>query len=240
MKKFLIIFSVFCLAACDDGDIEEKVSYQQEGIKVAVDVEISGVDSWPEGYSVTLSGFENEKNDKDIAEYSEISKQIIPNGKSKMHLTLGGIPQSVNYLEITVINRIRQRAVTLWQYPLSSDDKSSRDTIVFNVGEIKAGMFSYIQNEYFNNSCANCHGLGEHAAAGLFLTEGKSFAAMVGAKSAKRPDINIVTPGDTANSALHLILHGNFPEVKHNHKDKLATEKDKELIDLWIMSGAKE
>ena len=59
MKKFLIIFSVFCLAACDDGDIEEKVSYQQEGIKVAVDVEISGVDSWPEGYSVTLSGFEN-------------------------------------------------------------------------------------------------------------------------------------------------------------------------------------
>ncbi|MBQ5454111.1 MAG: hypothetical protein IIT56_14150 [Bacteroidales bacterium] len=239
MKKILYIFSLVLLAACDDGDIVEKIVYQQDGIKVAVDVDISGIDSWPECYSVTLSGFETAKNDKAIAEYSEISKQILSNVSGKKRITLGGIPQSVNYLEITVINRIRQREITLWQKELSNDDKNSRDTLLFDAGQINAGLFNYIQNEYFNNSCANCHGLGEHAAAGLFLTEGKSFAAMVNAKSSKRPEINVVTPGDTAKSALHLVLHGRFPEVKHNHKDKLAVEHDKEIIDMWILSGAK-
>ncbi|MBO7599140.1 MAG: hypothetical protein J6T70_19060 [Bacteroidales bacterium] len=241
MKKFLYIISLFLLAACDDGDIVEKYTYQQEGIKVAVDVNISGTESWPDGYSVTLSGFANQKNDKDIAEYSEISKQIIPTSNGKIHIALGGIPQSVNYLEITVLNRIRQRTLTVWQHELTSDEKNRRDTITIDAGTLNAGMFHYIQTEYFDKSCANCHGLSEGgAAAGLYLTNGKSYAAMVNAASHKRPSINVVTPGDTANSALHLLLHGRFPEVKHNHKDKLATDHDKEIIDLWILSGAGE
>ncbi len=237
----LMLVSAILLAACDDGDIQEKYTYQQEGLKVSIDVEISGTDSWPEGYSVTLSGFENQRNDKDIAEYSEISKQIIPNPNGKTHITLGGIPQSVNYLEIGILNRIRQRYITIWQQEISDDDKNNRDTITYDAGTIKAGMYNYIQTEYFNNSCANCHGLSEGgAAAGLYLTEGKSYAAIVGKQSAKNSTINIVTPKDTANSSLHRILWGNFPEVKHNHTDKLAIDDEKVLIDMWIMNGAKE
>jgi len=241
MRKFLVvIISVFFLvAACDDGDIEEKYNYIQDGLKVSVDAQISGIDSWTEQYSVTLSGFAAQKNDKEIAEYSEITKQILQPKDGRLHVTLGGIPQSVNYLEITVLNRIRQRVTTLWQHELTADEKGSTDTIRIDAGTLNAGMFNYIQKEYFNNSCANCHGLGEHAAAGLLLTDGKSFAALVGAKSSKRPDINVVTPGDTANSALHLVLWGNYPEVKHNHSDKLATDGDKEIIDNWILGGAK-
>ena len=238
MKKLLLVIIPLLITACDDGDIVEKIVYQQDGIKVAVSAQMTGLNSWPEGYTVTLSGFEQQRNDKEIAEYSEISKQIL-SSDGDINISLGGIPQSVNYLEITVINRIRQRTLTLWQHELTPDEKGSRDTIKINAGAINAGMFNYIQKEYFNNSCANCHGLGEHAAAGLYLSEGKSFAAMVGAKSAKRPEINVVTPSDTANSTLHLILRGNFPEVKHNHKDKLATEQDKDIIDMWILSGAK-
>jgi hypothetical protein len=181
------------------------------------------------------------QNDKTAAaEYSEISKQIINNGNGSTHITLGGIPQSVNYLEITVLNRIRQRVATLWQKELTNDDKSSRDTLKIDAGTINAGMFNYIQNEYFNNSCAKCHGLDEHVAAGLFLTEGKSYAALINAKSAKRTDLNLVTPGDTANSVLHKILKGEFPEATHNHSDKLDLEQDRILIDNWILSGAGE
>ena len=241
MKKILYIISLFLLAACDDGDIVEKYTFQQEGIKVSVDATISGLDSWPDGYSVTLSGFSLAVNDKTApAEYSEISKQIINNGNGSAHITLGGIPQSVNYLEITVLNRIRQRVVTLWQKELTNDDKSSRDTLKIDAGTINAGMFNYIQNEYFTLRCADCHGLREHAAAGLFLTEGKSYAALVNAKSAKRADLNLVTPGDTANSVLHKILKGEFPEATHNHSDKLDLEQDRILIDNWILSGAGE
>ena len=61
---------------------------------------------------------------------------------------------------------------------------------------------------------------------------------MVNVQSSKRSDINLVTPGDTAKSVLHKILKGEFPEVKHNHSDKLDLEQDKILIDNWIMSGA--
>ncbi len=237
MKNFFYIFSLVLLAACDDGDIVEKYAFQQEGIKVAVDATISGLDSWPDGYSVTLSGFSLAKNEKnEPAEYSEISKQIINNGST--HITLGGIPQSVNYLEITVLNRIRQRVATLWQKELTNDEKSTRDTLKIDAGSINAGMYNYIQQEYFNNKCANCHGLGKRPAAELFLTEGKSYAALVNVKSSKRSDINLVTPGDTAKSVLHKILKGEFPEVEHNHFDKLDLEQDKILIDNWILSGA--
>lgn len=240
MRKFLLIAAVSTMFfSCDDGDIQEKYTYQQEGIKVSVECDISGIDSWPEGYSVTLSGFENQTNDKEIAEYSEISKQILQPSDGKLYITLGGIPQTVNFLEITVINRIRQRVITLWQHELTTDDKNSRDTLRFTPGSINAGMFNYIQTAYFNNSCANCHGLGASAAAGLFLTENKSYSALLSA-SQKRPTINVVTPSDTANSSLHLILWSNFPEVKHPHGDKLATDNDKKIIDDWILSGAKE
>ena len=241
MKKILSIISLFMLAACDDGDIVEKYTFQQEGIKVSVDVTISGIDSWPDGYSVTLSGFSLPQNDKTAAEYSEISKQIIPNGNGSTHITLGGIPQSVNYLEITVLNRIRQRVATLWQKELTNDDKSSRDTLKIDAGTINAGMFNYIQNEYFTLKCANCH-TGSPWAAGLSLKEGESYAALVNVKSAKRADLYLVAPGDTANSVLHKILKGKdeFPEATHNHSDKLDLEQDRILIDNWILSGAGE
>ena len=239
MKKFLlIILSVLCLAACDDGDIVEKYSYQQEGIKVAVDVNISGTESWPDGYSVTLSGFEAQRNDKDIAEYSEITKQIIPAQNGSTKITLGGIPQTVNYLEITVLNRIRQRMITLWQHELTTDEKDSRDTIRINAGSINAGMFQYIQSEYLTPKCSHCHS-GTPWAAGLSLKEGESYKAMINVMSQKRNTISIVTPGDTAASALHLILRGNLPEATKQHTDILPTDADKDIIDMWIMAGAK-
>lgn len=239
MRK-LLIASLIVFAACDDGDILEHVTYQQEGMKVAVEAEISGIDSWTNEYTVTLSGFESQRNDKGIPEYSEISKQILQPKDGKLHITLGGVPQTVNYLEITVINRIRQRVITLWQHELTAADKNSKDTLRLDAGRLDVDMFTYIQNEYLTKSCANCHGLSERgAAAGLFLTEGKSHAAMVNVPSTKRAGINIVTPYDTAKSSLHLILWGNLPEAHHNHKDKLAIDAEKELIDNWILGGAK-
>ena len=240
MKKILYILPLILLAACDDGDIVEKYTFQQEGIKVAVDATISGLDSWPDGYSVTLSGFSLAKNEKtEPAEYSEISKQIFNNGNGTSHITLGGIPQSVNYLEITVLNRIRQRVVTLWQKELTNDEKSTRDTLKIDAGAINAGMFNYIQNEYFTLRCADCH-TGSPWAAGLSLQKGESYTALVNVKSTKCTDLYLVAPGDTANSVLHKIFKGRdeFPEVKHNHSDKLDLEQDKILIDNWIMSGA--
>ena len=98
MKKLLLVILPLFLAACDDGDIVENIVYQQDGIKVAVSAQMTGLNSWPEGYTVTLSGFEQQRNDKEIAEYSEISKQIL-SSDGDISISLGGIPQSVNYLE---------------------------------------------------------------------------------------------------------------------------------------------
>ena len=113
-----------------------------------------------------------------------------------------------------------------------------------DVGTVNISMFNAIQQNYFNTTCANCHGASNRAAAGLYLTEGKSYQALVDADSKKVEGKKLVEPNNAANSVLHMVLNQQKVEgISMDHRD-LVSEKNEltilPLIDSWINNGAKE
>ena len=86
MKKHILFLSlfIFVFASCDEGRLyQDRLIVPEEGRVVKLHVNMSGVDTWPDGYTVVLAGFNNEK------EYSLIAKSIPNNGD--VDLLMAGI-----------------------------------------------------------------------------------------------------------------------------------------------------
>ena len=75
--------------------------------------------------------------------------------------------------------------------------------------------------------------------AGLYLTEGKSYKALVDVVADKSEEgLKLVKPGSAEESFLHVILHENI--VKYDHTNVITTSSTLTLLDDWINNGAKE
>lgn len=237
MKKF--IFAVLLgltagLTSCDDGRIPEKTVSFKEGRVVKLTGTLSGLENWPENYSVAIAGFDG------TDDYAVISKAVSKNADGPLSMVLSGISDKVTNVQLCVLDRLRRHVMTFQEMEL----EQTRDTMYMEVGTVDVGMFNAIQLSYFNTTCANCHGASNRAAAGLYLTEGKSYDALVGKPSSKVEGINMVEPGDAEHSLLHIILYQDMVEgISMTHRD-LVSEKNEQsilpLIDCWINNGAKE
>ncbi len=234
-NSIVIILSFLAFASCDDGRIYEKDTSFKEGKIVKTTGTITGLDNWQTGYNIAIAGFDDEDP------YAIISRVITPTDAEKpLKIVLAGIDDNVTHMELCVLNRLRQRVVTLQEFPL----EETRDTIRFDIGNVNASMYGVIQSQLFNISCTACHGGNGFAAAGLNLTEGNSYAAMLNQPSKKVEGLSIVTPGDKENSVLHLLLNTDLSSSWHqNHADMLNKERSAnllKLIDDWIDGGADE
>lgn len=71
---FSIFFSTFVACySCDDGRIYEKeVALPQEGLTLKLTGHLTGVDTWPEKYTLCVAGFTDE------SDYAVLSKVIAP------------------------------------------------------------------------------------------------------------------------------------------------------------------
>lgn len=236
MKKLILILAllVTMFASCDDGRIYEKtVVVPEEGFTLKLTGNISGISNWPDKYSVVIAGFgEN-------SEYAIISK-IIPapsvDGGS-VQVTLSGIGDDVTTLELCVLNRLRKRIVS---YKTLDDLTADADTIYMDAGTVDVGMYSTIQDKVFNENCVGCHGRSNFAAKNLFLTDGKSYDALVNRASNVDTEKLLVSPGSAQESFLHFVLNRNG-DTQHDHADILSTKTSLlTLIDDWIDGGAKQ
>ncbi|ADV43375.1 hypothetical protein [Bacteroides helcogenes] len=236
MKKLILILAllVTMFASCDDGRIYEKtVVVPEEGFTLKLTGNISGISNWPDKYSVVIAGFgEN-------SEYAIISK-IIPapsvDGGS-VQVTLSGIGDDVTTLELCVLNRLRKRIVS---YKTLNDLTADADTIYMDASTVDVGMYSTIQNKVFNENCVGCHGRSNFAAKNLFLTDGKSYDALVNRASNVDTEKLLVSPGSAQESFLHFVLNRNG-DTQHDHADILSTKTSLlTLIDDWIDGGAKQ
>ena len=241
MKRYIFATALTALtigfSACDDGMIEENVVITTEGKTVKMQGVLTGLSNWSSNFYVALAGFDAQ------GIYAVSSKQVIPtdNEQNEVTLVLTGVSDDVTNIQLCVLDRLRRHVMTFTQMDIPA---GVRDTIYMDVGTVDVSMINAIQQGYFDTTCANCHGASNRAAAGLYLTEGKSYEAMVGVASKKVEDINLVEPGDALNSLLHRVLHEDVVDgIAMTHRD-LVSEKNEQsilpLIDSWINNGAKE
>ena len=225
MKKILII-GLLALSACDDGDVMENIKAESSGRTVKIAATVSGIENWPSGYNVVVAGFGDSK-------YADISKNIFSTTADT--LVLNGIGSNVKTVEICVTNRLRERIATFYE----SDISNNNDTeILLDAGAVQADMFSGIQKTLFNPTCAACHGGGKSAAAGLYLTEGKSYDALVNVASSKATDGSVrVVPGDAENSFMYKVVTGTDGVLSFDHSNMITEEKYVKLIKNWITKG---
>jgi hypothetical protein len=238
MKKYifaaLAVLMTYGLTSCDDGRIPEKAVSFKQGRVVKLTGDLTGLRNWPDQYSVALAGFDG------TDEYAVISKAISKSTEGSTSIVLSGITDKVTTVHLCILDRLRREVMSFKDLDL----EQTSDTIYMEVGNVDVSMFNAIQQSYFNTTCANCHGASNRAAAGLYLTEGRSYAAMVGVPSVKIDTLKIAEPGNAEKSQLHIILHqDNVEGISMTHRD-LVSEKNEQsilpLIDKWIDNGAKK
>jgi hypothetical protein len=101
--------------------------------------------------------------------------------------------------------------------------------------------FAALEAEIFAPRCVHpgCHG-GDSPAAGLNLTKGSAYAALVGVHAQRRPDRLLVKPGDPEGSYLvqRLSAGGDTPLMPMT--GKRLSDADLERVRAWIRDGAKQ
>lgn len=223
------------LASCDDGRIyEEEIVIPQEGLTVQMQGQVSHIATWPSGYSIVVAGF------TDGSEYAVVSK-IVPNPSAdggEVTVELSGITDEVSRFEFCVVDRLRRRVHTFYTADVS---QAVDNVLTMDVGTQDVGMYGVLQDEVFTPSCASCHGASAGgAAAGLYLTAGQSYAALVNQPSHIQPEQLLVSPGDARQSFLHWVL-SRSGDTAHDHEDILDAKRKSVLMNLlddWIDNGA--
>ncbi|MDE6785963.1 MAG: hypothetical protein K2J46_02845 [Muribaculaceae bacterium] len=151
------------LPSCDEGRIYNTDTVQTvEGGTVHFSGEVKGTETWSQGYTLALAGFE------DGNDYALISKNIETSvSDGKCDITLSGIPAEVTAIELCEVYRLRRRVATF----LSADYNPQDGTLQLSAEGIDISMSAAIQTEIFNTTCIQCHGGTGHAAAGLDLLD---------------------------------------------------------------------
>lgn len=226
------------LTACDEGDIVDEVfTDTTDHYVVEFTARVSGLDAWTEGYDVALAAFDGD------SEYSVIQKQVTADADGRTRLILSGVPTTARTVEFCVTNKLRQRIITFECLDLDPAEHSPSDTIRFHLdAPANVGMFASIQRYVFDgaaSNCSLCHGA-ENGRAGLDLTQGRSYAHLVGVASSRVSDAVRVVPGDATSSVLHATLaEGNPAGLRYDHSG-LVNDVLRRLVDDWIDGGSKE
>lgn len=232
--RIFALAAALLLVACDDGRIYNEVEVDSNGRSARLTATVTGLDRWPDSYTVALAGFAADDD------YASIAKAVQTDSDGRVTMTMNNIPDEVTSVRLCVLDRLRRHVVTFCEVAA----EGVRDTIRIAPGTVDASMFGAIQQGFLNTTCASCHGASNYAAAGLDLTAGKAYASLVRQASRRVDGHQLVEPGNATGSVLHMVLNEEHVEgIAMNHFD-LVSEKTAQyilpLIDSWIDAGAKE
>ena len=229
MKRYiytaLLGLATIGLIACDDGKIYPETVTLSEGKTVQLEGVLNGLENWPGAYRVSIAGFEHADD-----EYAGVSKVITSSDvvDGKVSIVLSGIKDNITLVRLCVLDRLRKHIVTFDEVDISK----ATENVKMDVGTVDISMLNA------------SHGASNRVAAGLYLTEGRSYGALVGVDSKKVEGKKLVEPNNAAGSVLHMVLNQQSVEgIAMAHRD-LVSEKNEmtilPLIDSWINNGAKE
>ena len=217
-------------ASCDDGRLyADRLIIPEEGRVVKLTATLEGLDTWSDGYSIVLAGFE------DGSDYTVIAKSVQAADDGTVDITMSGVAEEVTTLEVCAINRIRKRVATYYELDCST---LGDDTIRIDAGRLDGGMFATIQQDIFDRTCTGCHGEGRW----LDLSAGASYQTLVGQPSTVFEGRTRVLPGSAAESVLYTILTtSESADLGTDHQTQFTlSEEQFALIGDWIDDGAKE
>ena len=214
----------------DDGRLyADRLIIPEEGRVVKLTATLEGLDTWSDGYSIVLAGFE------DGSDYTVIAKSVQAADDGTVDITMSGVAEEVTTLEVCAINRIRKRVATYYELDCST---LGDDTIRIDAGRLDVGMFATIQQDIFDRTCTGCHGEGRW----LDLSAGTSYQTLVGQPSTVFEGRTRVLPGSAAESVLYTILTtSESADLGTDHQTQFTlSEEQFALIGDWIDDGAKE
>ena len=217
-------------ASCDDGRLyADRLIIPEEGRVVKLTATLEGLDTWSDGYSIVLAGFE------DGSDYTVIAKSVQAADDGTVDITMSGVAEEVTTLEVCAINRIRKRVATYYELDCST---LGDDTLRIDAGRLDVGMFATIQQDIFDRTCTGCHGEGRW----LDLSAGTSYQTLVGQPSTVFEGRTRVLPGSAAESVLYTILTtSESADLGTDHQTQFTlSEEQFALIGDWIDDGAKE
>lgn len=234
--KYGIVFPCCCLllSGCDDGKIYPDDSIDA-GRTVTIQVSFTGVRAYPDYNMLTFAAFGEDAHEPLLTQ--RLSR---PTEGRVEEYTLMGLPEETKAVGIALVSRGQ---TLIYKYCSVDIDTSVKETILPKT-TVNLATYDRIQEQVFDAHCIACHGKSSGQPAGnLFLTEGKSYSALVNVK-AGAPVANekpYVTPGEPDNSFLIDILSENI--LGHNHTDIFngsETTEVNNLLNAWINNGAKE
>lgn len=234
----MLLAPLMALSACDSGDIVEKnAADEKNGHTVKLSVTVAGMADLNEKYSLALATFKSDDN------YALTTYSIPADTKDHelVNVVAPNIDSNVSTVELAIINRLRQRIMTLARINMDEYAETT-DTIRMDAGAVNVNMFNIIQQRIFNMSCVQCHGgNGGNGAANLNLTEGKAFDNLVDVPSTRKEGRFRVVSGAAGQSLLHQILAEGGEDILHyNHTEVLSSQFKNDVapvrsfIDDWI------
>lgn len=237
MKKYifaaLMMLCLTGLTACDDGRIYKEQKFDSIGRAAKLTGTLTGMQNWPSSYSLAVAGF------VEGDEYAVFSRTLTKTD-GDVSVVVTNIDDKVTSIQFCLLDRLRRHVITFYE----AETEGVRDTVRLDVGKLDVSMYNVIQQNYFNTTCANCHGASNRVAADLYLTEGKSYGALVNADSRRVEGMKLVEPGNAEASVLHMVLHQESVEgISMNHFDLVSESSGTNIlpiIDTWINNGAKE
>lgn len=228
---YVYLTALFICSACDDGDIIPKKTGDDTGTKATMEVTFSGLGAWPSAYPIVLAAY------GDDTETPLMSKQIAaPKSESEtVSLTLNGLPEQTKTIGISILTKGRKLIYNYYTYAIDP----SVEEVTLPVKAIDIASYDRIQQQVFDRYCVACHNATEQASAGLHLSNGISYKALVNQPATlSEKGWMLVQPGNAANSFLPHILTEDV--VKYNHTDVLPEDELVTLIKTWIANGAKD
>lgn len=222
------------LSGCDDGDIRPAAGNNAGNRNFTVTARFCETDAWPEEYTLALAAYDHRENAVPLVK--TIVSRPESDGTEKI-IYLANVPAQARWIAVSLLKG------SVRQYDYYAADISGGETdIILTVEPIHLAGLSHIQKLVFDNNCSRCHGANGTPAAGLNLTEGKSFDNLVNrpASCATGGAIRVL-PGDAGKSFLHRMLTDNETEANRtglNHTDMLDAADLAALVASWINHGA--
>lgn len=226
----LIIFSGVMMQSCDSGDIypEEK---KPDGTDIDVNAtfRFSHIETFPESYKVIFGSF------KDDSPYP-ISSVVIskPSSDKDLSISLNNIPKEATYVALYLVQEHSNAQIyPFYKYTI---DSPLEEDLEIPLQEIDLAVSGRIQHQVFSQ-CLQCHGGSGFAAAGLYLTEDKSFSMLVNGTAKNSAEKKLVTPHNAQGSFLMDVLKGEALQSRHSSLSSLKDD-DITLVEQWINDGA--